>query len=122
MRVNLSVGSQPVGCHAPLQAGHPVIPARQFEAKPCENWIVRIPRTITTESYHNPRIHEPSLAGSATGSRQRPGCRACSRALPDRARTRAGGAWTGGGRDGIIVDGVGDRRDHQDHGDDRRGN
>jgi hypothetical protein len=63
---------------------------------------------------------ERDLTWNAAGSRGRG--RACSRALPDRARSRAGGAWTGGGRAGITVDGVGDRRDHQDHGDDRRGN
>jgi hypothetical protein len=63
---------------------------------------------------------ERDLTWNAAGRRGRG--RACSRALPDRARSRAGGAWTGGGRAGIIVDGVGDRRDHQDHGDDRRGN
>jgi hypothetical protein len=27
---------QPLHCHAPLQAGHPVISARQVEAKPCQ--------------------------------------------------------------------------------------
>jgi hypothetical protein len=30
---DLSINAQPLGCHAPLQAGHPVITPRQVEAK-----------------------------------------------------------------------------------------
>ncbi len=33
MRADLSINAQPLGCHAPLQAGHPVITPRQAEAK-----------------------------------------------------------------------------------------
>ena len=36
MRADLSINAQPLGCHAPLQAGHPVIPARGVEAKPSQ--------------------------------------------------------------------------------------
>src|SRR3984893_3437403 len=45
---NLSQDRQSLGCHAPLQAGHPVIPARAGQAKPgpnptfCTYWIVRL--------------------------------------------------------------------------------
>jgi hypothetical protein len=33
MRADLSINAQPLGCHAPLQAGHPVITPRQAETK-----------------------------------------------------------------------------------------
>jgi len=36
IRANLSLDPQPLGCHAPLYAGHPVIPAREVEATPCQ--------------------------------------------------------------------------------------
>ena len=36
---------RPRGSHAPLQAGHPVIPARQLEARPCQ-----IQRSVLTGS------------------------------------------------------------------------
>jgi hypothetical protein len=40
------IGEQsPVSCHAPLHAGHPVIPARQAEARPCP-----IGRSVVTGS------------------------------------------------------------------------
>jgi hypothetical protein len=45
MRANLSLNPQPLGCHAPLYAGHPVIPAREVEVKPCQ-----IGRSVITGS------------------------------------------------------------------------
>jgi hypothetical protein len=33
VRANLDINAQPLGCHAPLHAGHPVITPRQVEAK-----------------------------------------------------------------------------------------
>jgi hypothetical protein len=44
MRANLSLNPQPL-CHAPLYAGHPVIPAREVEVKPCQ-----IGRSVITGS------------------------------------------------------------------------
>src|ERR1700730_16238501 len=56
MRVNSSFNRHPLGGHAPLQAGHPVIQRGQFGTKPCPKsdlpCLLDRPhtRTMTTES------------------------------------------------------------------------
>ncbi|MFZ2145136.1 MAG: error-prone DNA polymerase [Xanthobacteraceae bacterium] len=94
---------QSLGCHAPLQAGHPVIPTRRVEAKPCQTRLSVVTGSSACADNDDreaavPRFRLVATRKQGSGARDRELLSALRAAAPGRVRLAATMLYRGNDR------------------------